>query len=223
MMPALRQRARHACLLLLLGVAGGVHAGEFQPVESIRQAALQTLPAGSDGEATLDPALRLPRCAGTLQARMATAASVEVQCPDARGWRVFVPVRIRRLQQVLVLNRGVAAGESIALDMFAAESRDASRLVGAVVGDAAAATGRVARRSLAAGSVLREADLLSPRLIRRGDVVSVVSRRGGVEVRMEGKAMGDAGSNERITVENLSSRKRVQGVVDAAGEVVVSR
>ncbi|MFB5208184.1 diguanylate cyclase domain-containing protein, partial [Stenotrophomonas sp. 3diitr2024] len=31
--------------------------------------------------------------------------TVEVSCPDAGGWRLFVPVKVRRNQTVLVLNR----------------------------------------------------------------------------------------------------------------------
>ena len=59
--------------------------------------------------------------------------------------------------------------------------------------------------------------------LRRGDNVALVSRRGGVEVRVAGKALADAGENERVTVENLSSRRVVQGIVGAAGDVWVSR
>ncbi|WP_313461818.1 flagellar basal body P-ring formation chaperone FlgA, partial [Stenotrophomonas sp.] len=81
----------------------------------------------------------------------------------------------------------------------------------------------VARRTLAAGSLLSANDLVAQRLIRRGDSVSLVSRRGGVEVRVAGKALADAGENERVSVENLSSRKIVQGTVAASGDVFVTR
>ena len=108
-------------------------------------------------------------------------------------------------------------------DAFVAERRDASRIVGAAVADPAQAVGRVARRMLPAGAVLASTDLVAQRLIRRGDNVALVSRRGGVEVRVAGKALADAGENERVTVENLSSRRVVQGIVGAAGDVWVSR
>jgi len=38
-----------------------------------------------------------------------------------------------------------------------------------------------------------------------------------------GKALADGGENERVTVENLSSRRVVQGVVGPGGDVWVSR
>ncbi len=76
---------------------------------------------------------------------------------------------------------------------------------------------------MSAGAVLPATDLVAQRLIRRGDNVALVSRRGGVEVRVVGKALGDAGESERVTVENLSSRRVVQGVVGPGGDVWVSR
>ena len=201
--------------------ACAVMAADFQPVDTIKAAALGALPAGSEAEATLDPALRLPRCGAALVARVQGSNSVEVACPD--GWRLFVPVRVRRSQTVLVLSRGIAPGETITADAFVPETRDASRIVGAAVADPAQAVGRVARRTLSAGAVLSATDLVAQRLIRRGDNVALVSRRGGVEVRVVGKALGDAGESERVTVENLSSRRVVQGVVGPGGDVWVSR
>ena len=201
--------------------ACAVMAADFQPVDTIKAAALGALPVGADAEATLDPALRLPRCGAALVARVQGSNSVEVGCPD--GWRLFVPVRVRRSQTVLVLIRGIAPGETITADAFVPETRDASRIVGAAVADPAQAVGRVARRMLSAGAVLSATDLVAQRLIRRGDNVALVSRRGGVEVRVVGKALGDAGESERVTVENLSSRRVVQGVVGPGGDVWVSR
>ena len=201
--------------------ACAVMAADFQPVDTIKAAALGALPVGADADATLDPALRLPRCGAALVARVQGSNSVEVGCPD--GWRLFVPVRVRRSQTVLVLSRGIAPGETITADAFVPETRDASRIVGAAVADPAQAVGRVARRTLSAGAVLSETDLVAQRLIRRGDNVALLSRRGGVEVRVVGKALGDAGENERVTVENLSSRRVVQGVVGPGGDVWVSR
>jgi len=208
-------------MLLVAAVSGAAAAADFQPVESIRAAALSVLGEGADAEATLDPALRMPRCGEALQGRRTGSGTVEVACPS--GWRLFVPVRERRSQQVLVLARGVASGETISADMFTLEQRDPGRIAGAALAQPAEAVGRSARRTLRAGSVLTGADLVAARLVRRGDTISLVSRLGGLEVRMTGRALADAGEHERVSVENLSSRRVVQGVVDPSGDVIVSR
>jgi flagellar basal body P-ring formation protein FlgA len=214
---------RFSIALIGLWATFAVVASDFQPVEAIEAAALAALTPGTEAEATLDRALRLPRCQEALSARVNGSNSVEVSCPQAAGWRLFVPVRIRRSQTVLVLSRGIGAGQPITADAFVAETRDASRIVGAAIADPAQAVGQVARRTLSAGSVLGAGDLVAPRLVRRGDNVALVSRRGGLEVRMAGKALGDAGENERVMVENLSSRRVIQGIVGAGGDIWVSR
>lgn len=223
-------RAIPVCLRLALVLLGSTSLGlspagasGFQPLHSIEAAALAALPAGSDAEATVDPSLRVPLCPLPLTTTLNGTQSVEVSCPSQAGWRLFVPVRIRRSQEVLVLTRGIAAGQPVTEDALTGERRDASRIVGATLSDPAQAVGQVARRTLVAGSVLLAGDLLSPRVVRRGDNVALVSRRGGVEVRMSGKALGDAGENQRVRVENLSSRRVVQGTVAADGEVWVNR
>lgn len=198
-------------------------AADWQPVASIRAAALSSLPAGSEGEAQVADALRLPRCGGALQVQPTANTTVEVSCPDEGGWRLFVPVKVRRNQTVLVLARGIAAGETLTAADISTAQRDAARIAGAVLADPNAAIGRIARRPLQAGTLLSSNDLVTQRLIKRGDNVALVSRRGSVEVRIAGRAMGDAGENERISVENLSSRRIVQGTVDARGDVIVAR
>lgn len=208
-------------LLLLLTVPAG--ASSWQPVASIRAAALSTLAAGSEGEAVVADALRLPACAQPLSAAPTASTTVEVSCPDAGGWRLFVPVKVRHVQTVLVLSRGIAAGEVLAAADIGTAQRDAARIAGAVLSDPAAAIGRVARRPLQAGSLLAANDLVAERLIRRGDTVALVSRHGSVEVRVAGRALGDAGENERVSVENQSSRRIVQGMVAANGDVLVTR
>jgi len=220
---------RHLRLILIL-LAGllclapvAASAEGYQSIDSIRAAALAALGADVEAEATLDPGMRMPACPVPLQAQPGNGNAVEVGCPQPSGWRLFVPVKVRRSQNVLVLNRGLAAGETIDAADISVEKRDAGRIVGAALADPADAVGMTARRVLGAGTVLSATDVVAPRLVRRGDTVALIARRGGLEVRMSGRALGDAGQNERISVENSSSRKVVQGVVEAGGTVVVSR
>ena len=220
-----RRRGVLAAWLALATCPGLVAASGFQAVESIRAAALSTFagegPDAAVAEAHLDPALRMPQCDQALEARRSSAATVEVSCPT--GWRLFVPVKVQRSQSVLVLTRNVASGETITADLFMAERRDTARIAGAAIAEPAQAVGRSARRMLAAGSVLTTGDLESPRVVRRGDTIALVSRQGGIEVRMAGRARADAGVDERVRVENLSSRRVVQGVAGADGSVLVGR
>lgn len=224
-MPSFSRIGRHGVVaaLLLALAAPALAAGGWQSVDSIRTAALSTLPKGSEGEAVVADSLRMTACSKPLLAQPTASTTVEISCPDIGGWRLFVPVKVRRNQDVLVLTRGIGAGETLAAADITTARRDAARIAGAVLADPAVAIGRVARRPLQAGALLSSSDLVAQRLIRRGDSVALVSRRGGVEVRVAGRALGDAGQNERVSVENLSTRKVVQGTVGADGDVIVAR
>ena len=210
-------------LLILLLVTAPAWAASFQSVDAIRAAALSTLEKGVDAEVTLDAGLRMPACPVPLQAQPTGSNTVEVACPQPTGWRLFVPVKVRRNQDVLVLNRGMAAGETIDMADITIEKRDAARIAGAVLANPIDAVGKTARRVLPAGTLLAASDVMSPRLVRRGDTVDLVSRQDGLEVRMRGRALSDAGQDERVSVENTSSHRVIQGTVDASGAVIVSR
>lgn len=209
-------------LLILVLNAVGVRAAEFESVANIRLAAEQAVAGSGVAQASVDEGMRLPRCGQPLTAAPASAGTVEVACPDA-GWRLFVPVRVQRLQQVYVLRQPVSAGQLLGPDNLASELRDVTRLPGAALSTQTPLLGRTARRPMLAGSVLLSDDAVSPRTIHRGDPVTLLSRMGQIEVRAAGRALAAAGVDERLSVENLSSRRVVQGIVLSSGEVAVMR
>ena len=147
-----------AVFCLLLAAPACAWAGEFQSVSSIRAAALSTLDPAVEGEATVDANLRLPACPVSLQARATGNRAVEVGCPQPGGWKLFVPVAVRNEQSVLMLARGVAAGETLGPADITTVRRDTARMAGAVLSDPQLAVGRVARRALGAGTVLGAGD-----------------------------------------------------------------
>ena len=202
--------------LLPLGAAASVH----EPVDRIASAAIAALDVGQGGEATVDPAVRLPRCSQSLQTRVVRAGTVEVGCASP-VWKLYVPVRVANQQQVLVLRRPVAAGQTLTLEDLETVRRDVGKVAQGVLVDPQLAAGRVARRPLQAGMLLSTADLHAQKVIRRGDTVDLVTRRGTVEIRVQARASRDAAVGDSLLVENLSSRRTVQGTVAGDGTVHV--
>lgn len=211
--------------LLALALAGAnarAAAVPTQPLADIRSAAIAALGAGEDpAQATLDPALRLARCSQPLQAVASGAKMAQVRCADSPGWRLFVPVRVRREADVVVLTVAAASGVPIAANQLAVQRREIGQAAGTTFSDPAALVGRIPSRALAPGLVPTEADLSLGAPLRRGDPVVLVSRVGGVEVRMQGRAMGPAQAGGVIVVENTSSHRMLRGRVVADGVVEV--
>ncbi len=77
------------------------------------------------------------------------------------------------------------------------------------------------RRALPAGSPLTMDVLDRDVLVQRGQQVTLVAATGGIEIRAQGKALGDGGAQDRIRVQNVNSLKIVEGVVENAGTVRV--
>jgi flagella basal body P-ring formation protein FlgA len=210
-------------LLLLCLVRDALADDAAQPVASIRAAAESAIAGGPGAQvqASIDERLRMPRCGVPLTAMANNAATVEVTCPDPAGWKLYVPVRVTRTGSVLVLTRPVAAGMPIPADALALETRDLTRVAGGALDRPELAAGRIARRALGAGTALGANDLSLPAAVRRGQLVTLVARSGGLEVRSSGKAVSDGAPGERVMVENPLSRRQVQGVVQDSGEVWV--
>lgn len=222
---------RRACLRLAppamalawLLCAGQVAAADPQPLDSIRTAALEAVGGpGAQGEARLDSRLRLNACTQPLEAVANNARMVQVRCPDAPGWRLYVPVTLRREADVVVVNGPLRAGVPIDPSQLSVQRRDVGAAAGPVFTDPAALAGRVPARALGTGAVPTEADLQQGQPLRRGDPVMLVSRVGGAEIRMPGIALGAAQVGERIAVQNTASRKVVRGrLLPEAGTVEV--
>ncbi|HEY0504596.1 MAG TPA: flagella basal body P-ring formation protein FlgA [Lysobacter sp.] len=178
-------------LAALLACSAPAAADGFQPVASIRDAALAALPAGAVAEAIVDARLRLPACAQALQAAASGPASVAVRCADNPGWQVYVPVRLQD-------GANPAAGGASAVSGL--------RPLGG--------------RRLKPVAFVPEPDAAP--VVQRGDPVTLVSRAGGMEVRMAGRVLGAAPIGATVSVENLGSRRIIRGRLVGPGLVEVN-
>lgn len=130
--------------LALIAAAVATAVGGFADLEAIdRQVAGFTgAPVGAVGGATtpVDRRLRLQHCRSGLALSWRTAMhdSVVVQCGDANGWRIFVPVRqaapVAAAQVPNAINRGDAIAIAITGEGFSV-SQPGEALDSGAVGD----------------------------------------------------------------------------------------
>ncbi|MCR6496355.1 flagella basal body P-ring formation protein FlgA [Thermomonas sp. S9] len=169
-------RLLSACLAGVLSapLSSGAPAQSLQDLAAIQQAALTALQAGPGTQAMLAPGLRLAACRQPLVAVPSTPTVADVRCPDAPGWRLFVPVR----------NAPMALA--------------ASPAAGAPADGGAPAV-----------------------IVKRGDPVVLRARIGNSEIRMGGRALGQAMAGNVVNVENDSSHRIIRGRLNADGTVDV--
>lgn len=81
--------------------------------------------------------------------------------------------------------------------------------------------GRELKRTVYAGRKITFDNTRPARLVTRNQIVTLKYILGGLEISTTGRAMGEAGENEAITVLNLQSRQIVHGVVQESGWILV--
>ncbi len=206
-----------------------------QDVESIRETVRQFLEVetarqGKKGEikvSRLDPRLRLAQCDRKLEAffpnygRKIGNLSIGVRCKGIKTWTIYVPVRIGVLDKVVVASRALPQGHVIVASDIQLETRDLSTLSGGYLLKPREVMGQSLRRPVIIGAVITPTSVKPTRAIRRGEKVTILASRKGIEVRMSGVALADGAPGDLIRVRNILSKKIIQGIVTKYGEVRV--
>ncbi len=81
--------------------------------------------------------------------------------------------------------------------------------------------GMTAAQNLRIGSFIKSADINTPVLIKKNQLVTLILERPGMSLKTQGKAMEDAGLNETISVMNIHSKRIVHGIALASGVVKI--
>jgi len=222
-------------LVLTLAAAQAAAGEPIEPLSAIAgrvESFLEVENAGYDpppevAVGRLDSRLRMPACDAPLEAFLPAAGrtlgnvTVGVRCAGARPWTLYVPAEVRLVRPVLVTRRPLTRGTTLTETDVVLEERDVSGLRKGYLSDPAAVVGLRLERSLRAGYALSTDLVAPPRLVRRGERVTVVARVGGLEVRSHGRALEDGVAGQTIAVENAASSRVVEGVVARAGVVQV--
>ncbi len=176
----------------------------------------------------LDPRLRLKACAVPLEAfvppggRVMGNTTVGVRCPDADGWSIYVSARINVYGPVLVARQPLARGAVIREgDLDLVERNLASLPYGYYAGSEPVA-GMLAKRTIAAATVITPQMVQAPKLIRRGERVTLIAETGALKIRAVGKALSDGSSGDLVQVQAEGSKRVVDGIVVSQGVVKVT-
>jgi flagella basal body P-ring formation protein FlgA len=220
-------------------VAGAAHAATargLEPLSSIRDTAERfaraQLPPGDSGirvrAGPLDPRLRLAGCLGPLAAslldgaQLAARMSVAVGCRRGADWTIYVPVTVESRIRVWALRAPQMQGARLTAGDLVPEKRLVTGLEVGYVTDLAALAHSTLRHPLPAGAVLTVEDLLPDFVVRQGQQVTLLAALAGIEVRAAGVALQSGRYGAVIRVQNVSSSKVVEGIVEADRVVRVS-
>lgn len=219
-----------AALLLTANANAGV-----QSLEAIQAAAegfvRASLPENSARHfvtaGKLDPRLRLDECASPLEAFSQGAAAtnarqtIGVRCPNANSWTLYVPVTVEVEVSVLVLRRPLARRARVEMTDVEPQVRRLPGSSAAFINDIASLQGHRLKRALPVGTALTVEMLVPDVIVRRGQQVTLIAASGPVQIRAQGQALTEGGAADRVRVQNVTSLKVVEGVVESDGSVRV--
>jgi flagellar basal body P-ring formation protein FlgA len=177
--------------------------------------------------AKLDPRLRVEACEQPLQTFEQSATTlgermtVGVRCASANTWTLYVPVAVEVELPVLVLRRALARRARVAIIDVEPQTRRLPGTATAFLQDIGSLQGHRLKRSLPAGTALTVDMLVPDLLVRRGQQVTLIAATGPIEIRAQGHALTEGGVDDRIRVQNMSSLKVVEGVVESDSVVRV--
>jgi len=220
--------------LTIIAIGGLARAGDTQSLESIQAAAEKEvsslLPATHAKyfvtAARLDQRLRLTACSTALEADLpnhsapGAKSTVGVRC-STPAWTVYVPVSVEIEAPILVLRRALPRRSPVEATDVELETRRLSGTEAGFISDTGNLRGRRLKRALSAGTPLTAEDLVPDVLVHRGQQVTLLASNGPFEIRAQGEALSDGSEHQRIRVQNVTSHKVVEGVVENSSTVRV--
>ena len=216
--------------------SGLTSANTHEPHENIMAAATQAVLAMPEVQNLTNPAitpnnlddrLRLTRCSEPLSASVTSRymrggrLTVDVACAGIQPWSIYVPVTLTSEVQVLTLLQALPRDAVLSegdIDVITLRRRPNGL---PTLSDPERAIGMAAKRALSEGTELSPTMLKQPVVIKRGDQTLITAGTGGLSVRMTGKALEDGVIGEQIRVQNLSSKRTIQGEVQPDGSISI--
>jgi len=124
--------------------------------------------------------------------------------------------------EVVVPLRTIARGETLTASAVTIERRPRDVQFNDVLGEMKAAVGKVAKRTLVAGAVLRSGDVQREEVVGRGDIVTILYEARGISISLRGRANEAGAIGDSIAITNIQSKRVLQGTVTGPGRVNVS-
>jgi len=221
-------------LAFLLSFGSQAIAMEKQSAESIQNAIQQFIATKLPTEknyttklAPIDNRLHLPLCKESLtiftRNHLITAGrnSVGVKCNSKKKWMIYTTATVNIFKDVLVLNQPVRRGDIITKGILLTEKRDISTLRSGYFSSPQPVVNKQATRNLAMGAVINRSNITEPKLIKRGEKVTIKVSSKNLEISVTGIALMDGIKKQNIRVKNIATNKTIMATVEKQGLVVV--
>lgn len=206
----------------------------YQELDKIHQVVLEYIKQKIDQQLLepeiklrkLSKGIQLPSCQMPLELidsrteKIAGRMTIRVMCPSPK-WQVFVPATVDGKKAVIktakaIIKRAVITREDVKQVLISYKKIPSGSLV-----DINKAIGMRAKRAMGANKIIKARNLQPPYWVFKNKEVTIITKIGDIEVKTKGKALKSGVDNEQVPVENLKSKKIINGIVIAPNTVLI--
>lgn len=176
----------------------------------------------------LDPRLKLRQCQLPLESFLPPGAglsgntTVGIRCGDHKPWSLYVSAKITKYADVYVSTRYLPRGTRLKKSDITLKRNNISNTSIGYITNINHIVGKILRRPLPHNKIVPPNALDAPMLVKRGQKVTIIAQNTGIQVHMKGKALKNGSEGDLIRVQNLSSKRIIEGRVMSAGVVGVN-
>jgi len=142
--------------------------------------------------------------------------TINVSCPSQ--WRIFVPVTIKTLMPIVVATHNLRVGDLLSSHNTSIEYLDTSLIIGQTTSDTSMIIGSKVKRYVQHGRPIL-ANLVC--MVCKNEQVSVLAKKGSLQIKSSGKALSDGSLGQKISIKNSSSGRIIEATVVAVGRAEI--
>lgn len=154
------------------------------------------------------------------RASVGSRTTVIVSC-QSPSWSMYLPVDVAVYNNAVVNVRPISRGEIINSDDLAIQKANITTLSHGFFDDMNEVIGLSATQNIKMNTVIKPRLIEKPVIINRGDLVSIIGKARGFEIRTSGIAMTEGTMGSSIQVKNTTSKKIIDSTVAGPGKVIV--
>lgn len=175
-----------------------------------------------------DKRLKLQSCSGELRvfwppgSPKSGSTTLGVECLGRHTWKIYLRAVITVFDLVAVVSVPVKRGDVVSSNNVELQLTDISGVPNGTTREFKQWLTYRYKRQITPGRPLTLGMIEPPKLVHKGEHVTIINQSKKLTVRMRGTAMADGAEGARIRVQNNTSDRIVQGRVVSAGLVKVN-
>ncbi|BBP43061.1 flagellar basal body P-ring formation chaperone FlgA [Thiosulfativibrio zosterae] len=204
----------------------------LQSPESLYQLVLEHLKQKTDQQLfnvkieiqTLSKHLRFQQCTTTPDlldknpTDIAGRNTFKVSCENP-DWSIYMTAKVEGDLPVIMSTQGILKSAVIKKDDIATVLVPYQKVKRGAFTQLQKVLGYRAKKNISPNTIITLKDVLPPYWVFKDKPVNLVTHIGDINIETKGVALSDAVEQEQVTVKNLSSQKRVKGIVIAPNTV----